>query len=155
MSQRQVLQGRAGVVRRLDGLAARRSGCGGVHRLSLPQCLSNIRRPGRSSCRWWRSWRPDPKTSRRCRTRVSLEPEPASPPITGLAPRTESPTPPPRSPARGALGEPQGGNGSSQKHPFFSAGLWGSGREGEASRWVWEVPDVTISIFIAHRQMSG
>ncbi|XP_055003160.1 sperm-associated antigen 6 isoform X5 [Sorex araneus] len=25
--------------------------------------------PGPSSCKWWRSWRPDPKTSRRCRTR--------------------------------------------------------------------------------------
>lgn len=47
-----------------------RAACSSVC-LSRPQCSSSTRKPGRSSCRWWRSWQPDPKTSRRCRTRVS------------------------------------------------------------------------------------
>lgn len=51
------------------------------------QCSSSTRRPGPSSCRWWQSWRPDPKTSRPCRTWVSPHSEPASP----LTPGTASP----------------------------------------------------------------
>ncbi|XP_071475803.1 sperm-associated antigen 6 isoform X3 [Marmota flaviventris] len=37
--------------------------------MSQRQCSSSTRKPGPSSCRWWRSWRPDPKTSRLCKTR--------------------------------------------------------------------------------------
>lgn len=73
MSQRQVLQGKSRGGRRPDGLAAGAAGAPGglLHRVSPPQCSSSTRKPGPSSCRWWRSWRPDPKTSRRYRMRVS------------------------------------------------------------------------------------
>ena len=48
------------------------------HRAPLPglspQCSSSTRKPGRYSCRWWQSWRQDPKTSKRCRMQVRLHP---------------------------------------------------------------------------------
>lgn len=74
MSQRQVLQGRAsgglpdGGRRELG-----KTGRPAPPRLSL-QCSSSTRKPAPSSCRWWQSWRPDPKTSRLCRMRVSSAP---------------------------------------------------------------------------------
>lgn len=40
----------------------------------FPQCSSSTRKPGRNSCRWWRSWRQDPKISKRYRMQVSLHP---------------------------------------------------------------------------------
>lgn len=55
-----------------------------------PQCLSSIRKRGPSSCRWWQSWRPDPRTSRRCRMPVSPHPEPALLRAPGLAGRPAS-----------------------------------------------------------------
>lgn len=84
MSQRQVLQGR--------GCGGRSHTGGGSQGLSArpappclsPQCSSSTRKPEPSSCRWWQSWRPDPKTSRPCRMRVSPRLNPSSPAVPGL-----------------------------------------------------------------------
>lgn len=93
MSQRQVLQGRARGAP--TGLAAGTAGTAAAPCLSPPppQCSSSTRKPGPSSCRWWRSWRPDPKTSRPCRTRVSPRPDRASLRAPGLAPAPRGPGP--------------------------------------------------------------
>lgn len=108
MSQRQVLQGRTpggrpDGGRREPGTKGRPAPPG----LS-PQCSSSTRKPGPSSCRWWQSWQPDPKTSRLCRMRVSPAPPalchqgPWPPPAPGAPGRPGSsalPHPSPGSPA--------------------------------------------------------
>lgn len=73
MSQRQVLQGRAGRAPRRLAAEAGTTGRPAPRCVSL-QCSSSTRKPVPSSFRWWQRWRPDPRTSRRCRTRVRPRP---------------------------------------------------------------------------------
>lgn len=73
MSQRQVLQGRELWAGAPTGW--RRGGDGGgaaAPPYLSPQCSSCTRMPGPGSYRWWQSRRPDLRTSRHCRMRVSL-----------------------------------------------------------------------------------
>lgn len=78
MSQRQVLQGRSHG--KAPGPTGWRQGRATPFRL-CPQCSSCTRTPGPGSCRWWRSRRPDLRTLRHCRMRVSLHRGPGLTPI--------------------------------------------------------------------------
>lgn len=71
MSQRQVLQGRGCGGRPRTGGGSQGTTARPAPPCLSPQCSSSTRKPEPSSCRWWQSWRPDPKTSRPCRMRVS------------------------------------------------------------------------------------